>query len=228
MRSAQWNVQYIQRLLALDPIALWALNDKTDTTAWDASRNWRNGVHANVALGQPGIGDGGTSAGYDGRATTNIFSPSLSAVYNGAETTLVMWAITTDWTDGAERKLFNVNSIVNNDFLFVRKSPFNNRVDAALKSGGVTKIASETPYSPTEFFMLACTVSETNDELILYLDGVEVDSVAGLGIWGAPITAAFIGALNAVTHRWDGCITLCTLFDRALPPATIADLYRIQ
>jgi hypothetical protein len=52
----------------------------------DQSNNGRNGAYTGVTLGATGIGDGRTSATFDGATSyNNIYSAALNTAWNGAE-----------------------------------------------------------------------------------------------------------------------------------------------
>ena len=78
-------VTYTGKIQALGPIAYWPLSEASGTTIVDASGNARNGAYTAVTLGQAGIGDGRTSASFDGSTSFgDLYSASLAGAFNGA------------------------------------------------------------------------------------------------------------------------------------------------
>lgn len=77
------ELQYIDRVLATDPIAYWPLDERFGSVAYDLVSGRvtgaKYGAHVGVTLGERGIGDGGTAGLNDGiNDYTNISSPDLA------------------------------------------------------------------------------------------------------------------------------------------------------
>lgn len=233
-----FSAQYIQRILALDPIAYWPLGDKYGTAAWDISRNGRHGIHANVALGQPGIGDGGTSCLYDGGelvpvSYTDVWTPSFRDAFNGNEGTILVWLQVANvgvWTDGVARTV--VRLVGTDENIFLAKLAENNLFRWYRRAGGVTDLITTGGHSEVNFLSLAMTWSVIDDQLIAYRNGVQTGATQGtLGNWGTNLvtTRCCIGAVTTEPGEvWDGYINHVTILDRALSPVTMRSLYRIQ
>lgn len=222
---------YAEKVLNYCPIAYWPLWETEGAVAQCLVNPAQNGAYTGVMLGQPGIGDGRTSPFFDG---TNDFVDIYSAVFrdafNGAEGTWMAWARVNGvgvWTDGARRDVLNI-FVDGANFMYLIKAAANNVVDWSKVSGGVAKVRQRGAVSATGWIHLAMTWSEAGDVQQAYFNGVaEGVALVGLGVWaGVPIaTNTLIGASSQVpVGPWHGNIAHVPIFDRALPPAAIADL----
>lgn len=234
--DALWTPQYYQKVLALDPVAYWMLDEKSGTVAYDLVSGRvagaQNGAYTGVTLGQPGIGDGRTGPFYDGTNDyTNAYSAALAAAFNGAEGTVMIWSRVANagaWTDGNERRHLTLLADGNN-YILVRKAVANNTLQWFYNAGAVFKGFTVGGYATTDFFQTAITWSATADEVSVYYNGaLAAATLNGLGVWAGALNAIFtvIGAADLVpTSSWNGGLAHCAVWDRPLPLAEIAALY---
>src|SRR5260221_455769 len=166
---------YSAKIIALfgsSLIGYWPLNELSGPVAFDISGNGRNGTHNAVTLGQPGIGDGGTSTKYDGSTSwTNGYTASLAGAFNGQELTVLIWykvRAASVWTDGISRSSWVILADGNN-FIQLQKPAAVNTVILAETAAAVQKSVSiATSY--VNWKQIALTVSKSNDRLKAYLN----------------------------------------------------------
>ena len=227
---SRWNVQYMQRVLATDPIGYWMQDEKQGLVSYDMvtarSDGARNGAYTGPTLGQPGIGDGRTSAFYDAANDfDNIYSASLNAAFNGASATVMSWIRPTAaaWTDGVQRYSMHL-FVDNNNRYIMTKEAANNTLSWQIISGGVFRgpTALVLP-GTTRWLSTGMTVDEAADELIPYLDGVQATvTINGLGVWAGNLDPlrVLLGASNqAPVSPWDGGLAHGIIWGRVLSPA---------
>lgn len=234
MRS-RWNVQYMQRVLATDPIAYWMQDEKQGGISYDMvtarSDGARNGAYTGVTLGQPGIGDGRTAPLFDGANDFDaIYTASMAAAFNVSEGSILCWVRVSGagvWTDGAPRVARSHWADVTN-LIQMQKNAAANVISFFYLAGGVNKnvTVAETSVNWMAWMM---TWSVAADELRAYVDGVQVGTTQnGLGVWAGALNPAFnnIGARdNAIPDQvWDGWLGHGGLWNRPLSPAEIAEL----
>ena len=230
------GASYADRILATGPIAYWPQWETAGTISFDISGHSplseQDGTYTGVTLAQPGIGDGRTSGRYDGGLDyDNIYSVSLNAAFNGQLATLMVWVRVSGagvWTDGAARKIIYFRVDANNQ-LFLQKPAANNQLDGTYIAGGVTKVVISAAFAGrTDWIPVAITVDRSADEMITYVDGVQIGAIQnGLGIWAGNLdaTRVLIGALHpAPLQVWDGYLAHGAVWDRALSPAEVLSL----
>lgn len=218
----------VRNIFGGDLIGYWPLWEPSGVTAYDISGRGHHGVHTGVTLGETGIGDGHTSPLYDGTNDfTNIYSAGLGADFNGAEGTLMIWAKVANagvWTDGTFDTPVDFKVDVSNRVVFSKRN-VDNRTQCFYIAGGTTDSVVIT-MSLTGWFSLAMTWSASNDEVIVYLDGVQSGATqTGLGTWaGEPGTALIGSEPVAPFNPWSGNLAYAALGARALTPAQILSL----
>jgi len=240
-----WHVQYIQKVLATNPIALWVQDEKQGNVAYDMVSGRvvgaQNGTITGCTLGEPGIGDGRTSFFYDGvNDYTNIYSVALDAAFNGQEFTVIQWLEVFSagvWTDGVLRYLLDMLVDLNNS-IEIRKLAGNNQLQFVYKANAVVKAVTVNPFSETGWIMSALTASRTVDEMKAYLfwdggasGGQQGATQNGLGAWVGNLAANFvtIGSRNVVPASvWNGSIGLCSLWREAKPMSVLEQLAAVQ
>lgn len=231
-QSGNPALRYTNKVKALGPIAYYPQAEPSGTTIVDESGNGRNGTYVGVTLGQPGIGDGRTAAGYDGVTSYgNIYSASLAGAWNGQELTISTWVrIPTAgvWTDGIARRVGRIRG--GTDLLDIYKLPSTSSVQIDYLAGGVARGGPLTIGAITTWFQIAITVSKTADQLRLYLNGAQVGATqTGLGAWTGLLSASptqnVLGASTTVPNSpWLGIKSHTAIFNRALSAAEIASL----
>lgn len=227
--SAGYTLTYIQKLVALTPLAYYTCGEPSGATVTDSSGNGRNGTYVgSPTLGAAGIGDGGTAVTLNGSTQYgNVFSAGLAAAINGSEGTLACWfkvAAAGVWTDGASRQLVEIgNGTTNRLVLF--KSNTANLLTAFYRAGSVTKSVN-IGSSSTAWVHLAMTWSAAADQMIAYINGVQSGATqTALGVWGAVPTTALLGAFTAApSNVWNGSLAHVVAYPTPLSAANILNL----
>ena len=84
---------YTDKVLAIqlgNLIGYWQLSESGGLTAIDVSGQANHGVYLNVTLGQSGIGDGNTAAGFNGtNSAADVFSSGLTQCGHQKQSKLV-------------------------------------------------------------------------------------------------------------------------------------------
>jgi hypothetical protein len=222
---------YINKVVALSPIAYWPLDDASGSTARDASGNGRTGTYSNVTLGATGPVSGGAAASFNGSTSfVNVYSASLAAAFNGAEVTLMGWAQATNWVAGVTLFKFGVNG--NND-VYIQKNNTSDRFEGFYVAGATTDATSETGgQTSTAWRHAAITVSKAADQMRLYVNGVQVGTTQStLGTWAGTLanTRCVIGAADtALSNPWLGNLAHVAVFTRALSAADVLSLATVS
>lgn len=230
MRAAHHNLfldngaalRYTRKIQAMGPIGYWPQAEPSGAVALDESGFGRNGAYTAVTLGQPGIGDGRTTAAFDGSTSrNNVYSASLAGVFNGQEVSLMGWFQVSGagiWTDAASRRLmyFQVDS---NNRVYLERITTNNAIQVNYVAGATAKLVSVTSFSPLTWFHFAITVSKAADQVKAYVNGVQSGATqTGLGVFAGALasTLANVGCTGANTAVWSGNIAHAAIFNRAL------------
>ena len=224
---------YAGRVLGAGPIAYWPRWEPAGATAVNLVAATMNGTNTAVTLAQPGIGDGATSASYDGATSyTDVYSAALAAAFNGAEGTIALWAKVSGagvWTDGITRMAFYI-AVAANNRVTVGKSAVNNTLFWTYTAGGVN-LAPTAACTLTTWMHLAVTWSASaglDGEMCGYLNGAAAFATqTTLGVWAGALdnTLTAIGAQSTVPALvFSGTLAHCAVWDHALTPAEIAAL----
>lgn len=230
-QSGNPALRYTNKVKALGPIAYWPQAEPSGTTIVDESGNGRNGTYVGVTLGQPGIGDGRTAAGYDGVTSYgNIYSASLAGAWNGQELTISTGVRITDagiWADVLSHRFVYISVDANNR-VYLEKQGIPGNLLCAYVAGGTLKAVSWASGSPTTWLHVAITASKTADQMKFYVNGAQVGTTqTGLGTWVGALasTLCCIGAQNTTpTNAHKGVAAHTAIFNRALSAAEIASL----
>lgn len=216
---------YTNKIKALGPIAYYPQAEPSGTTIGDESGNGRNGTYVGVTLGQPGIGDGRTAAGYDGATSYgNIYSASLAAAFDGAEGSIVTWQRS---SGGLSRCILRLQVDASN-LVQLFSTTNANEVQFRYFAGGVVKQILDSSNVFGALFPIALTWSKSNDQMRAYAKGAQVGTTqTGLGTWVGALatTLCCIGASSTTpTASWLGSQSHTAIFNRALSAAEIASL----
>lgn len=245
-RKHLYSPEYMECVLATDPIIYCVLDEKQGTIAWDQVTlrrlTARHGAHAGVTLYQPGIGDGRTSPFYDSlNDFTNIYTVSFRdafALYNDptglldeSEGTAMIWGKMANagvWTDGAERFMF-ILRVDGNNRIWIQKDNANNAMEYWYKAGGVSETLAVPGLTTTDWMCLGITWSKSANIVSYYYNGLPVGTDGTLGVWAGNLgaTVTVIGAKSTVPATvWHGYLNHFVAYGRALTPAMMWNLYR--
>lgn len=226
---------YASKMLSMKPLAYWPLWEAPAVplpAATDISANGNDAAYTGVTLGYPGIGDGRTSAHYDGANDyTNIISAGFIPLWNWSAYTVLVWmnVAAAVWIDGLNHSLMRLSNAAVTSIWDIRIDAVNNTIRYYVKHGGAAQ--DEVNFvtgAETVFVPVAMTVDESvgTGEMKCYYNGAQAGTTQ-IGIAGGAgnPSIAVIGAENLVpTWPFLGQLAHAALWDRVLTPAEIAEL----
>ena len=215
---------------------LWCPATNTGIAYFDdvsvKGRQKHNGTYSNVTLAQAGIGDGRTSASFNGTTSTvDVFSAVLASDFNGAEGTLACWAKVSAagiWADSTARNCIEVGSAT--QYIYIKRDTPNNELQVIRNvGGGDYDYVNIVTAAPTGWFHCAITWSDSGDKLIAYYNGTQSGSTqTGIGLWSTTLTYASIGSQNGGGVFWSGLLAHVALWTTPLSAQQVAELARIS
>jgi len=129
-----------------------------------------------------------------------------------------------DGTNDVTDTIFNYESGSDDTYISM-KDQFSDR-GLHVRNGGSTDVFAH-PFTPVvnQWYHVVMTFNDSDDSLITYLDGIEVDNtdagVEGLG----PVTSGNLGSADGVAH-WGGLIAEYYVYNRVLTPAEVRWSYQ--
>ncbi len=224
---------YTRLVQSLAPIAYWPMTENNGTVAYDASGNGRNGVYTAVTLGQPGAGDGRTSALFVPASSSrnNVYSTSLANAFPGAEGTMTCFAQCVNWTDGTQRYMIYIQADSNNK-VYLSRGNTNNQIRGNYVAGGTNISFGAVPavFNPVGFFAVGITYSKANDAAYFYVNGQRTTFTGSLGTFaGTPTsTVTCVGAqTSSGGAAFNGSIEHAAIFASPLASPDMALLHRV-
>lgn len=209
------NRRYIRKVLSIPGlIRYWPLNNKSGLNVLELIAS-DVGNAVGVEWLNSGIGDGEFCALFDGiNDYIDIFSSQFSSVFNGSEGSVSAWIKVplSVWTDGIRRYIFRAE-VNNSNYVRIIKREENNSLQFRYASS-TFKVHTET-ISTDEWIFLTLTWSYSNDRVIVYIDGIPVQTLNLLGIWIGNITTANISLIG---FPFLGNISNVCVWDRELLP----------
>jgi len=220
---------YTDTVLTTNPIRYWPLNDASGTSATELVVG-DNGTYVGPTLGQPGIGDGGTSAFFDGALDyVDIYSAAFNTAFNGQEGTVMAWAKVANagvWTDGAFRRIFTLQQDAT-ERISAYKTNTNDNIASIYIANNIFRLRDYSENS-TNWLLYTLTFSKSNDAAIVYLNTLPAVPLTSLGTSSIVLNPAstIIGSADTTpTQPWYGYLAHVAVWDYALTPAQIAGLY---
>lgn len=221
---------YSQKILAMHPanlIAYWQMNETSGSVAVDSSGNGRNGAYTGVTLNSILLPNNVTYAPlFSGAAqnTNNIYSASFNAAFNGNSFTWLLWCRNPNFSDGAERRVLNVQVNGSNLIVF-RKPTTNNQFDVIFIAGGTNRSASFAPINSgltSRFFSIILTSNQAAGRCRFYLNGSQLGANQVPGTWiGSldPVNCAIGGRGASATNSWRDSAAQSAVWNTELTPA---------
>ncbi len=220
---------YTNKVIALAPIAYWPLGEGAGTPITDEGGNARHGVYTGVTLGNVGIGDGRTAAGFDGATSKgNVYSASLAGAFNKDEGSIAAWCKVSAagvWTDGINRFALRFAADASNLVSLIKQSA-SNRFDCQYAGGGTFRLQSLTS-APVGWFHAAITWSVLANQVIVYFNGVATGSPLATPTFTGSLatTTTVIGAqITTPALVWSGNIAHVAVWTTPLSAAQVATL----
>lgn len=224
--------RYWQGITSVQPaslLAYWPLFEPSGTVVTDMSDNGRNGTYTAVTLGQAGIGDGRTSASFDGSTSyANVYSAGLASAFNGPAGTITAWARVANagiWTDNALHRIATFGADANNRVL-LRKDGLNDLRWTYIAGSTSKEVALVT--TTTAWFHSAITWDKAADAVKVYFNGAQTGSTqTGLGTWAGSLannTTVIGAASTSPSGVWSGRLAHVGLWSVALSAQEVASL----
>lgn len=220
---------YIDRVLATNPIAYWPLDEKSGTVARCRVNPAQNALYPRDVSAMTiaeGIGDGNTAPHFNGTSDkVNLLTSALQSAWNGAECTIMGWAkVHSTWDTSDWRDLFYCNADGDNWYRILKLGA--NNLYFWTEQNNVPKgegIATTT----VEWFQWAITSSVSGDFQRYYKNGVEdAELDTGLGTWAGTLAEAWIGA-TVSANFWYGWECHVAIWDSAQTGSIIAELAEV-
>jgi len=222
---------YDQKVLATGPIAYWPQSETAGVTAHCLVNPLQDGTYTGVTLADDNTGPFGTPAPfYDGvNDYLDVLTAALQAAWSGTEGTVLAWARVNaigTWTDGITRRIANME-VSGANRVYLLKNALNDTLSYRHVGGGVSNLADQNPINSTAWMLIGLTWSVVDNQVIRYYNGAQEGAIMGpIGAWvGVPTRMLFGAATIAPNDLWLGWQGPCAIWNRALPPATIASLY---
>jgi hypothetical protein len=183
------GMTYTQKILSQLPNVIQLLpgTETSGLISYDASSQGNNGVYNGTTLAQ--INGPGASMGrfgfYDGvNDNWDIYSAGIDADFNGAEFSLGIWFRATSIVAG---RIGRILADANNYWEAIITA---GSLQTVYTSAGVFKTVSSFPVVANTFYHYGLTVSDSNDRMRHYMNGIQVGATqTGLGTW--------VGALSS-------------------------------
>jgi len=220
LRVSGGGQTYTDRVLALNPIAYWPLNEVAGTSGagsvLDVSGNARHATPTSVTFGVAGIGDGETAAEFDGVSSLiNIYTASLAAAFNSQELSICAWVLLGEaWSVGAARHIAMLSTAGFGSYLEFYKSNANTL--RFIYAGS----ARNTVASFTAWTHVCVSISKSGDYARLFFDGVQQGTdLVSLGTWTNNLSSSLtvLGALQASGgQNWIGAMAHAAIFSYPL------------
>lgn len=202
------------------PVALYRMDETSGTTLVDSSGNGRNGTYT----GSPTLGSaalvtsGGTSVTFDGSNYASIPAASIPAF--GDQLSFEAWVAT---TSTAAVKVFLG---CDNDTERALQFRFNAGKPEVVLLPFVGSLAA--PTAKNDGYPHHCVATYNGVIIRLYVDGVEVATLAATGNLGVPTTLPWVIGERSPTvgaYAWVGRIDNVGIYNYALSAAQVAELY---
>ena len=217
---------------AANLLAYWPLNEASGTTADNAEGTAAlDGTYAAVTLGQTGIGDGNTSASFDG-STSKLTLPAAALITAGidlTEGTFVAWIKpnVAMLTDGAYHNILTLKKAAGPSELIIQKTNVHSTYEFYYRSAATAKSCVVINAS-TAYYHFAARWSLSGDAINVYVNGTPATPTTTLPTLVSSIDTSWIGAGSATpTGVWSGLMAHCAIFTTPLSNAQILDLATI-
>jgi lysophospholipase L1-like esterase len=226
------NLRYQTRVINLfgsSLIGYWPLWEASGATAEDISGSDYDAAYNDISLGQPGIGDGKTAAGFGlTGADWQVTLPAalVNAKFSGNAGSLILWVkvdAAADWTDGASHCAFMLSAGDFSSYFRIQKAANN-----AITFGAAGIEETQTGFASDGWMHLALTWDRNaNNARGYYKAALRTTDflMVNLPDWtGKTLTYAHLGT-SVGLNRWKGSMAHAILLDRAATPAEILQTY---
>ncbi len=201
-------------------IALFPQHQMSGNISYDFGPKQNHGILSNVTSRYPGAkGHFLNASGYDAKSSpyNNIYSAGLVADFNGDAGAVIAY-IKTDaaWAELINRYIFILRADANNQ-IWIRKSSTSGRMDFSYESDGDNKAMLINGFTTLDWFCVGIMWDRlVNDEVRIFLDGVDTSGGVGLGTWAGNLaaTTTVIGASeDDGSDPWDGGLGVTAIYN---------------
>jgi hypothetical protein len=214
-------------------IGLWPLWEPAYSTILTNLANTGNGTYKNnPALNQSGIGDGKTSALFNGTSQVGlIHTARLQNVINWAQGTLLIWARITpgSWADGTNRVLAHIGIDATN-FVRIMKSTVANQIQWSHRVGAANITISKSDIVTNDWFRIGLTWNSTLNRLRAYIQGMQYSTdLGGIGLLSGALAAGYttLGAQTSTPALpWAGWLQYGALLNKEATATEMLQDYR--
>jgi hypothetical protein len=235
MPRRSFRAPYDQRVLALNPIAYWKLDDTSGSQATDYSGNGYHGAYSGATLAGDTFLNGDAAPSFDGvNDFVNVYSAGFAGAFDGNEGTVVAWAKVANagtWADGVLRFVSYFRADGGSSQIQISKFPASDLLFIERLPSGIPAYAFFNT-SSTDFIPIAITWSKLLDETRHFASGSQQGATStGIGTWSESLEPNFamLGAYRSDVGNasWHGAIAHVSVFDYALSPAQVADISQV-
>lgn len=194
------------------------------------------GVSGGVTFGGAGVGDGKTSAAFDGNVSfINLYTLALTSFFSGEEGSMICWfkvSALGDWTDGATRYLFRFKADSNNAYTFGKDS-VNNQLFWQANAGGTNRTFTQGGMTSVGWNCAGLTWSLSNNRARAFLNGLQVGTDETMGTFAGSLDPlrCVIGGDNGIagnaSARWKGSAAHAVLANYEASPAQMSLLMSV-
>lgn len=183
------SVPFGDKIAALSPSWWLKMNETSGTTITDYGTFAQNATFTagSGALGQAGIGDGGTSILFDGTAT-QVAAAGVPVLTMPAAGTMMIWCkfAAATWTDGTSDTI-RLDRTDTNNYVRLGKGSTNNILAYGIDMGGTAdRLINLTATATTDWFLFAGTWDGSGIAAYQVLKGGTLaasDTAAATGTW---------------------------------------------
>lgn len=161
----------------------------------------------------------------------DIYSASLSGIFNGDVGSLFCWLKLSTWTDGLTQYILLLQVDANNYF-YVRKSSTNNRITISRTGSGSALNVNVNSLSYTDWFSLGLSWdvnAGVDGEMKVFVQGAQSGSTStGLGAFVGSLSSALtlVGSANKAALPLKGWIAYPAVnFGSAWTPTQFAEMH---
>lgn len=170
-------------------ILYYLQNELAGTIANDDSPENNDGTYSNVTLNAIDSPVPGDRAPRYSNGFLTAFTPGFLADFNGQEGSIFLWIKMFDssvWTDGLARRFLTL-TVDGNNFIIMRKSSVNNRLEWFYISGGVSRIHTVSSLTTTDWFSMGMTFSLSGNLVEFIHHGIVINSNT-IGTWAGTLS----------------------------------------
>ncbi len=189
-----------------------------------------DGTYTGVSLATILGPKGGVNPYYDGvNCYMSYLTASFAANFNRELGTVFVWlkAASALWTDGLAHIIVQIERGGNSDCVQLMKATGDNYLYWFYVGNNVVKGISSTSFANTNWQFMAITFSVASDQVIAYMNGVQVGDIAtGLTAFrSGDLTGALLAATQPVpTTPWYGYLGHLGIVDRVLTAPELLSL----